>query len=82
MREALALYEEKAELRDHDEIIQSQQRLDSILIFLSGDLEGEPKEHIAEIYHTMLWGSAALRSEQRETTAQQTAALISKLRRN
>jgi hypothetical protein len=82
LHEALALYEEKAELSDHDEIIQFHQRLDSLLTFLNGDLEDEPKERIAQVYHQMLWGCPSLKAEQRETVVQQTAAEISRLREN
>jgi hypothetical protein len=80
LREALTLYEEKEELDDHDEILQFHRRLDSLLKFLSGDLEDERQRSIAKVYQEMLY-SGSLHDIQREALIRQTAAEISRLRR-
>jgi dsDNA-binding SOS-regulon protein len=82
LREALALYEEKGKSDDHDKIIQLHRRLDSILKFMNGDIEGEQRERIASAYQQMLWGSVSLNESQREEVARQIATKIDRLRRS
>jgi hypothetical protein len=82
LQEALQLYEEKAELDDHDEILHHQQQMDRILKFLNGDLADENQVAIATVYHQMIWSSVSLDAAQREQAARQTAIEIDWLRQN